>query len=533
MIHYNQVGYGAKLPKQAILTGKGSHCYLLDESHRVVLQPPLTDARFDIASGDTVRIADFSQVTQPGRYFLFADGEKVMIDICDAPYHALNNALVKALYYQRCGCALEEEHAGAFHHAACHMGKATLIHDENVVLDVAGGWHDAGDYGRYIAPAAVTVGHMLYAYELFPQVYGDELNIPESGNGVPDILNECRYELEWMLKMQREDGGLYHKVATRYFAKFVMPEEDLDELLLFRATHCSTAGFAASLAQAYRMYLPYDRAFAETALAAAVKAWNWMEANPLFVPFVNPPDVNSGPYGDDSCEDELFWASCELFAATGEDKYWAAMRARADHVDVSKIGWRECAGFGALNCLFANKNIPDPAFLARMRERVIMAADECHHLALQSGYGTSLSADGYTWGSSLPIMINAMVLILAKMLTGVEAYEKAALAQLDYLLGRNATGYSFVTGFGEKAFRFPHHRPSYADGVDDPVPGMVSGGPNKVRPDKACAHLVPPETPAAKFYIDHTATASANEIAIYWNSPAIFVAAYFDSITRA
>jgi endoglucanase len=122
-------------------------------------------------------------------------------------------------------------------------------------------------------------------------------------------------------------------------------------------------------------------------------------------------------------------------------------------------------------------------------------------------------------------------MICAKLLTGKSEYQDAAQAQLDYILGMNATGYSYVTGFGENAYRFPHHRPSYADGVDDPVPGLVSGGPNRNWPDKICKELIPPDTPSAKFYIDHTWTASANEIAIYWNSPAIFVSAYFDSLS--
>jgi endoglucanase len=116
------------------------------------------------------------------------------------------------------------------------------------------------------------------------------------------------------------------------------------------------------------------------------------------------------------------------------------------------------------------------------------------------------------------------------LLTGNEKYRNAALNQLDYLLGVNATGYSFVTGFGECAYRYPHHRPSFADGVDDPVPGLVSGGPNKQYPDMVTKTIIPANTPAAKFYIDYTPTASANEIAIYWNSPAVFVAAYFNVV---
>jgi len=527
MIHLNQTGYDARKPKKAIITTKGEHCFVLSADNEIVFQPPMSEPFFDAASGDTVRSVDLTEAKKNGMYFLFADGLKKTFYVNERPYHALSAALVKGMYYQRCGCPLEEKHAGPFRHGICHIGKATLI-DSDVTVDVSGGWHDAGDYGRYICPGAVAVGHILYAYELFPQAFRDELNIPESGNGTPDVLNECRYELEWMLKMQREDGGVYHKVATRNFAPFIMPEADTEELLLFRVSHTATADFSAVLAQAYRVYKEHDKAFAEKMLSASVRAWNWLEQNPEFEPFVNPPDVRSGAYGDENCEDEIFWAACELFSATGETRYWESMRSLADKVDITELGWRNVAGFGALCCLFAVKNL-DADFAKSLREKFIKAADKFYTLYQNSGYGTVLDKDSYIWGSILPIMNRAIVLICAKLLTGKDAYEAAAKAQLDYLLGMNATGFSFVTGFGENAYRFPHHRPSYADGVDDPVPGLVSGGPNKNFQDKACKDLIPPETPPAKFFIDHTWTASANEIAVYWNSPAIFVAAYFDS----
>ena len=496
----------------------------------------LSAAVYDEASGDTVRTVDFSAVSEPGKYFLFSDGEMAVIEVKEKPYRALNNALVKGFYFQRCGCELPEKYAGKFHHGVCHLGKAALVKDDGeldqgTVIECAGGWHDAGDYGRYIAPAAAALGHLLYAYELFPESFNDELNIPESGNGVPDILNECRYELEWMLKMQRDDGGLYHKVATRYFAGFIMPEDDKDDLLLFKVNHCSTAGFAASTAQASRIYRAFDSAFADKLLEAAKKAWEWMEKNPVYVPFENPPNVRSGAYGDHSCEDELFWASAELYSVTGENRYLEALKKRIDEVDISKFGWRDTAGFGALCCLFVIKEKLEMNLLASIKERFIREADSFFALTKKSGYGTALSADNYVWGSILPILNNAIAMICARLLTGDEKYRSTAQNQLDYLLGMNATGYSFVTGFGERAYRFPHHRPSYADGVDDPVPGLVSGGPNKRFPDTVTKTIIPPDTPPAKFYIDYTPTASANEIAIYWNSPAVFVAAYFNSVS--
>jgi len=542
-IHYNQTGYEPGLPKKAVITGKGNNCVVLNERDMGAWTPQaggkndyvLSEPFYDEASGDTARILDFSKITLPGRYFIFSDGQQVTVKIKEKPYRELCNALIKGFYYQRCGCELFEKHAGPYSHGACHLGKAVLVKDSgeidpNTVIECAGGWHDAGDYGRYTAPAAATLGHMLYSYELFPEAFKDELNIPESGNGVPDILNECRYELEWMLKMQREDGGVYHKVATRYFSGFIMPEDDKDDLFLFRVSHCSTAGFAASAALASRVFKPFDAAFSNRLLQAAERAWNWTEANPVFEPFNNPPDFRSGGYGDSSCEDELFWASAELYSVTGDKRYAETLKKRFSAVDLSGLGWRETAGFGALCCLFILKDKLDEELISFIKEKFINKADSKLALALKSGYGTALGAESYVWGSILPILNNAIIMICACLLTKENKYRDAALNQLDYLLGMNATGYSFVTGFGDRPYCFPHHRPSFADGVDAPVPGLVSGGPNKQYPDMACKALIPQDTPPAKFYIDFTPTASANEIAIYWNSPAVFVSAYFSSL---
>jgi endoglucanase len=542
-IHYNQTGYDPRLPKKAVITGRGNNCMILDERDMGAwnlqaggkIDFVLSEPFYDEASGDTVRILDFSNVTLPGRYFIFADARQVTVEIKEKPYRALGNALVKGLYYQRCGCELSEKHAGPYSHGACHLGKAVLVNnngevDSNTVIDCTGGWHDAGDYGRYTAPAAATLGHLLYSYGLFPEAFKDELNIPESGNGVPDVLNECRYELEWMLKMQRADGGVYHKVATRYFSGFIMPQDDKDELFLFRVSHCSTAGFAACTALASRIFTPFDSAFSKKLLSAAQKAWDWMEANPVFEPFANPPDFRSGAYGDLSCEDELFWASAELYSVTGDKRYEEALKKRFSSVDFSGFGWRETAGFGAFCCLFTLKEKLDKDLYSLIKENFLSKAGSALALTGKSGYGTALGAQSYVWGSILPILNNAIIMICACLLTKDNNYRDAALNQLDYLLGMNATGYSFVTGFGDRPFRFPHHRPSFADGVDEPVPGLVSGGPNKQFPDMVTKTVIPQDTPSAKFYIDYTTTASANEIAIYWNSPAVFVAAYFSSL---
>ena len=148
-----------------------------------------------------------------------------------------------------------------------------------------------------------------------------------------------------------------------------------------------------------------------------------------------------------------------------------------------------------------------------------------------SGYGTALPADRYVWGSILPILSSAMAMIVNTLLTGRKDMRDAALLQWDYALGLNALDLCFVTGFGERSVMNPHHRPSGADGIEAPVPGLISGGPNKCYCYPQTLEKLGDDTPPAKYFLDETPSADTNEIAIYWNSPAIFTGAYFNMLS--
>jgi endoglucanase len=530
-IRINQVGYAPKFPKYAALLGNGA-ATLKDASGAVVARFEGLRPWLDPASGDAVAKVDLGQLP-PGEYTLEQGGESRTVRVNEAPYRDLLNKMVKAMYFQRCGLDLEEKYAGVYAHPACHTAPARLYTDPGTTMDMRGGWHDAGDYGKYIAPGAVAVAHMLYAYRFFPEAFTDDLNIPESGNGTPDVLNECRYELDWMMRMQREDGALYHKLTKKRFADFLMPQDDLLEEYILPVAHCATGAHAACAALAARVYQPFDPAYAEKLLESAKAAWQWLEKNPEFVAFYNPEDVVTGEYGDENGLDEAFWAASELYAATKDENYLNAAKSLMPRVNITELGWREVGGLGALCCLFELGESPDEAFTAALTRRFVLGAERALELSQMSGYGTALSLDGYVWGSILPIENNGILLIAAWKLSGNPAYLNAALNQLDYLLGVNALDISFVTGFGEKPFLFPHHRPSASDGIDAPIPGLVSGGPNKVNPYASTREVMPRDTYPAKYYLDETPSADTNEIAIYWNSPAIFVAACFDALTRA
>ena len=533
-IYCNQVGYLPQGRKTAVMTAGERFQVIRVEgsSEQTVLDGTARDVGLDKASGDYVRVADFSEIRQDGGYYVQNEaGEKShRFSIGQDVYKALQRDMTKALYYQRCGCALEAEHAGEYTHSCCHMEDAVLWTDRTVAKEVKGGWHDAGDFGRYISPAAVAVAHLLYAYQLFPSSFEESLNIPESGNGVPDVLNECRYELEWMLKMQDEEGGAYHKLTTERHADFVMPEEDKDQFYLFPVSSMATADYAASMALASRVYRTFDGAFADRLYDAALRAWGWLEKYPQYVGFKNPDSCNTGEYNDDCDLDERLWAAAEMLVTTGEQKYQEKLtELLGEDLTKTDFGWTDVSGFAALAVLTDASHKASADSVEDLRRTVLAEADRLVAVAGESGYGVAMEPEDYVWGSNMVVLNRGMLLVLAALITEQnEGYEQTALAQMDYLLGMNAVDYSYVTGHGEHAYMHPHNRPTECDNIELPMPGWVSGGPFKTPADPVGIERIKAGTPPMKCYVDHASCYSLNEITIYWNSPAVFVAAYFN-----
>ncbi len=525
----NQTGYAAGLPVSFAVLSKDP-VVLKKGAGEIVgaFRPEI--AGTDPASGDEVALLS-PGLLPAGDYTLECGPHRRTFTVRPDAWNAVTSALIKGLYYQRCGCDLLPAFAGVYAHPACHTAPARDWEDRSVLRRVPGGWHDAGDYGKYVAPGAVTVAHLLYAWKLFPAGCSDTLNIPESGNGLPDILNEAAYELEWILRMQRSDGSFHHKLTKARFAPFIMPEADLEPEYLMPVCWCATGGAAACLALAARVYRPFDEAFAGRLLASARRAWDWLQAHPDFDPFKNPEGVHTGWYGGRSDITDRFWAACELFASTGEDVFrLAAEKLYPSVPSLTQFGWMEVGGLGALCCLFDLKEKAGEVLYTQLKEAFLRQSGEPLTFSHASGYGTALPADRYIWGSILPILGSAMAMVLNHRLTGREDMRDAALNQLHYALGLNALDTCFVTGFGEHPVMHPHHRPSGADGIDDPVPGLISGGPNKVFPYPSTREKLGEDVPPAKYFLDETPSADTNEIAIYWNSPAIFVAACFNAM---
>ncbi|WP_138493598.1 glycoside hydrolase family 9 protein [Paenibacillus pinistramenti] len=526
-IAVNQLGYRREDRKTAIFSGwTGRFRLVQDSSGEAVWEGESGASAADEASGQSLSRGDFSAWTQPGVYRIEREDGHASepFEISDSVYGEAQRAMLKAFYYFRCGMELEEEYAGPWKHAACHLAPASVHGEPHRKIDACGGWHDAGDYGKYVVPGAKAAADLLLAFECYPASFSQPLPLPESGAGMPDVLHECRYELDWMLRMQNEDGGAFHKLTTKQFpGPDVMPEADTSDLFLSPVSAAATGCFAAVMALAARIYKTYDANYASKCLQAAERAWQWLEAHPEVPGFRNPSDIATGEYGDAQDKDERYWAAAELYRTTGEARYHEALRhfANLGIFDLYELGWADMGGYGTLAYLFSGRD-KDPALADRLKAGLRQRADELAAVSSRDGYGISLRPDQYIWGSNMLVMNHAMLMLAAGRLLETDVYQSHVEQHVHYLFGANVMAISYVSGLGTHSILHPHHRPSYGDGVDEPVPGLVSGGPNKgIQDEYARSHLAG-RAPAASF-ADVMESYATNEVAIYWNSPAVFV----------
>ena len=518
----NQVGYRpADFKRVTFRDASLDKNYTLSdaETGKIVYRGSLTEGESKGSSGEKVSYGDFTDFQTPGTYLIRAknSGKSYTFTIAEDVYSDLFKQSVKMLYMQRCGIELTEELAGDFAHAACHTELAE-DYATGEKFDVSGGWHDAGDYGRYTVPAAKTVADLMLSYERNRDVYGDDTEIPESGNGIADILDETRYELEWMLKMQTKEGGVYHKVSGLNFDETIMPDESTDTLYLLPVSLTATCDFAAAMFMSARVYFSTDKDFAAKCLEAANNALAYAEAHTDLAPYTNPADVFTGEYPDTNAKDELLWAYCEGYKTTQDPALAEKISAfNLKSINAQGLGWMDMSEY-AYYAYLTSENISDKT-ADKFLKILIKEADKAKNCALSDSYGSSIPED-YPWGSNMTIANNGMLMYMAADLTEDDSYKAAAALQLDYLLGSNTTGYCFVSGFGDLGPEHPHHRPSQAIGKT--VPGMVAGGPNSNLEDPYAQNVLK-NLPKAHCYADSDQSYSCNEIAIYWNSPFIYL----------
>ncbi len=517
----NQVGYKTNDKKTAVFrntNGASQFSVVNADTNQTVYTGNLSADIQNTSAGEVNKTGDFSSVKEPGKYYITCGNldKSYTFEIGEGIYSNLLDDSIRMLYLQRCGTAVQDKDFG---HVACHTGIAT-IYGTNDKIDVSGGWHDAGDYGRYIVPAAKAVADLLYAYEANPELYSDSIGIPESGNGIPDILDEARYELEWMKKMQRADGGVYHKVTCATFPGYVSPEKETAPLIVTPVSTTSTADFCASMALAYEFYKSIDPSFAQDCLSCAERAWSFLEANPNLI-FKNPgDDITTGEYGDKSDKDERYWAAAQLYRATKNNKYENALNSMTVSMG---LDWSTVGDYGNIAILTDDSISADSSVYTKAKSSIISRADKFVTASENSPYGSAITK--YDWGSNMTIANAGIILGIAYNISNDIKYLNAANAQRDYLLGTNPVGECFFTGYGTVSPENPHHRPSMAAGKA--MKGMLVGGVNQNLEDSA-AKAYCQDLPAAKRYVDNSESYSTNEITIYWNSPLTYLIAMTD-----
>lgn len=518
-VFVNQCGYLPNDIKHVTIRSKKPVKFFVRKSDGTQVFEGMADQKIKNASaGEIDYIGDFSSVTQEGRYYIISENanESDVFVIQKDAYVEVFKKAMEFFYLQRCGMEISKEVAGEYAHKECHTTKAKVYGDESTLVDVTGGWHDAGDYGRYVVPAAMTVAQLLMAWERNPKLCeAYDCPDPNEKTSMPAYLAEIKYELDWMLKMQRQDGQVYHKVSAAGFCGFIMPEEETDELILSPVSVTATGDFAAVCAMAVKFYEPYNQEFAKKLTMASKKAYEAMKQMELKGGFKNPEGIRTGEYEDAQDLDERYWAAAQLYKEFGDEVYKKDFEELAKANIYEGYGWADMGTYGNIAYLTTQRDI-DKRLKKKIEKVILKKGKERLAVVKKDGYGISLKKTEYIWGCNMNVANNGLHLYDAYLLTGEKQYLDAAMQQIHYLLGRNPMGICYMTGCGTTSVYHPHHRPSCF--VGKAMPGMLAGGPCDWMADDAVKGNLDPKTPPAKMFVDMMLSYSTNEVTIYWNS---------------
>ncbi|WP_331276076.1 glycoside hydrolase family 9 protein [Streptomyces sp. Qhu-G9] len=557
-VRVNQAGYLPNGPKRATVATAATQplTWQLRNTSGAVAASGRTVVRgADAASGEATHVADFSAYRKGGRGFvLVVDGRSsAPFDIRADLYDGLRSDAMAFFYHQRSGTPIEASLVGpSYARPAGHLGVAPNQGDTNVpcqpgvcdyTQDVRGGWYDAGDHGKYVVNGGISVWLLVDSFARSERAgtasaLGDStLRVPERGNGVPDVLDEARWELDFLMRMQVPDGKPYagmafHKIHDAAWTGIpTRPELDAQPRELHRPSTAATLNLAATAAQCARVFEPYDSPYAKRCLGVARTAWAAAKANPaIYAP--ESDSTGGGPYNDTQVTDDFYWAAAELYAATGERAYRDAVTSSPWHTSSGALtptgfNWADTAALGRLTLATVRNKLP-ASDIRRVRASVTAAADG--HLAMMAGqgYAVPIPANGYVWGSNSQVTNNAIVMATAYALTGQQRYRAGVLEAMDYLLGRNTLDLSYVTGYGDSYARNQHHRfwaNQYDASTPNPPAGSLAGGPNSGLQDPVAQEKLAGCAPAA-CYIDDIGSYATNEVTVNWNAPLAWLAAF-------
>ena len=532
-IRYNQVGYltgREKLININALSGFSNKAYAVyDDQDNLVLSGTTGTASIWNDASEYTAAVDVSAIDTPGEYRFVIDEMEITFNVSNDGYQNIREEVFKYYYYNRASTALTTSYAGAYARNSGHSDTNVIVHQSaaspqrptGTIISASKGWYDAGDYNKYIVNSGISTYTLLAAYEHYSSYYdATTFSIPEQGGDLPDILDETIWNLDWMLDMQDpNDGGVYHKLTGLGFSGKIMPDAyNLDRYVVQKSTSAAL-NFAAVTAVASRIFANFESqkpGYSAQLIQAAKDAYDWAKANPTDY-YIQPSDVQTGQYDDTTVTDEFQWAAVELFITTGESTY-------KNDIDISQItegipNWQFTAPLPLISIAHHQASLSGDINVAAANAKLLSIATNVKSKVDTSPMRISMSTNDYVWGSNGTTGNQLLMLIRAYELTDDESYLNAAFTGMDYIFGRNGTGYSYVTGFGDNQVIDPHHRISTADNVSMPLPGMIVGGPHAT-PRTDCTNY-PNNFPASSF-VDDWCSYSTNEVTINWNAPLVY-----------
>lgn len=518
----------------------------------------------DVQSGDKAWWFDFSTVATAGTYYIYDAANNTRsydFRIGDDVYNDMLMHACRVYFYQRCGFPKSTQHAGMHYtDGVCHQGalqdlncrSVTAPNNAALELDLSGGWHDAGDYNKYTNFVNAPAHYLLDAYEQHPAVFADNWNLPESGNGIPDILDELKYELDWLLKMQLPDGSALMKVSTAGFQSASPPSSDNAQRFYGGPASSATRTVAGVFAHAAIVYKSLSdlsmQVFGDTLLARATRAWNWLQANPGYSNYANTGFGSANPEVSNYDQDALsFMAAVYLYAATANATYRTYID--NNYTQIHALQWTFWYPFESnyQNALLYYTQTPGAttAVINAIRANCTQSVSTNNTELLpawQSNtdpYRAFLSSQNYTWGSN-QFKCESASIYFNMLHYGIDIpnhtdYKNAAEGVVHFMHGVNATGFTFLTNAdtcgADTPIRSIYHG-WFGDGtIYDDVPnyigapaGYVPGGINQYyQPDAAYTGppISPPQNqPVQKCFKDWNTSWPENswevtEIAIY------------------
>ena len=480
-------------------------------------------------------IINFSNITQPGWYQLQSHSTtSAPFQIVDNVYQGLTERLVKALYLQRSGSVIVDQATG-MNRPKSHIQDAVIFrsddfHQAGTQLDMTGGWYDAGDYGKYVATTTITIARLLEAYRQAPMLFNTKDSTTENSlanvssvrkgtvNQLPAVLEEALYGLDWLAKMQREDGAVYRKVSGAKWPGKVVPWQDKQIRYIYGISTPETAKFVATMAFASRILKPIRPDLARHYLKSAIHGWRYLEQQPeQYIDWQKGDDSGSGPYiknpedSEASLEtdaDDRLWALAELYLTTRKASYLTQFEDLYDNDLVAIFEWKNPALMGISHLIEADQN----DFTQQLQQDVAGVALRYSNQAAKAPF--SIANERFIWGSNKMTAEAGVLMASADVASQKSNYRSVVQSQIDYLLGANAFNMSFVTNTGTYAVRNLHHLYRISTGVS--LPGFMVGGPNEL----AQAGIAP-KGEGMMSYIDSDKSYAVNEFAIDYNASLI------------